>query len=110
VTVGSERGQASVEVVAMIPALLMVGLGLLQLLAIGYAATLAGAAAEAGALAVAGGGDARGAARASMPGWSRAGMHLEQRDGRVRVTVRPPSPIRALGRKLAVEASAAVGP
>ncbi|MEA2404438.1 MAG: hypothetical protein QOE08_1085 [Thermoleophilaceae bacterium] len=106
----AERGQASVEVVAMMPALLMVGLGLLQLLAVGYSATLAGAAAEAGALAAAGGGDARGAARASIPGWSRAGMRLEQGGGRVRVTLRPPSPIRALGRKLAVEASAAVSP
>lgn len=106
----SQRGQASVEVVAMIPALLMVGLGLLQLLALGYTATLAGVAAEAGALASAGGADPRDAARGSVPGWSRAGMRLDERAGRVRVTLRPPSPIRALGRRLAVEASAAVAP
>jgi pilus assembly protein CpaE len=106
----AERGQASVEVVAMMPALLIVGLGLLQLLAVGYAATLAGAAAEAGALAAAGGGNAVDAARASVPGWSRARMRLEQRGGRVRVSMRPPSPIHALGRRLAVEASAAVAP
>jgi type II secretory pathway component PulM len=109
-SVRSQRGQASVEVIAVIPALLMVGLGLLQLLAVGYAATLAGAAAEAGAMAVAGGADPTEAARASVPGWSRAGMRLEQGGGRVQVTLQPPSPIDALRRRLSVEATAAVAP
>ncbi len=39
---GSERGQALVEVVAAVPVLLLVGLVLLQALAVGYAAVLAG--------------------------------------------------------------------
>ena len=48
-----ERGQASVELLAGIPALLLAGLLALQLLAVGYSVTLADGAAEAGALALA---------------------------------------------------------
>jgi len=70
----SERGQASVELVAAVPALLLLALALFQLLAVGYAAVLAGDAAEAGALAVARGSDVRAAARNAVPGWSRARM------------------------------------
>src|SRR5215208_5016233 len=60
----AERGQASVELLGALPLVLLLGAVLLHLLAVGYSASLAGAAAEAGALAVAGGGDAREAARA----------------------------------------------
>ena len=52
------RGQASVELVAALPALLLAALVALQLLAAGYALTLADGAAEAGALALASGGSA----------------------------------------------------
>ncbi len=44
----SQRGQALVEVVGALPLLLLVGLVLLQALAVGYAAVLAGTAAHAG--------------------------------------------------------------
>ena len=54
-----EDGQATVELVAALPALLLTGLLVLQLLATGYALTLADGAAEAGALALASGGPAR---------------------------------------------------
>ena len=54
----AERGQATVELVAALPALLLAGLVALQLLAAGYAMTLADGAAEAGALALASGGSA----------------------------------------------------
>jgi len=105
----AERGQASVELLGALPALLLVGAVLLQLLAIGYSATLAGAAAEAGALAVAGGGGgAREAARAAVPGWSRAGMTVRASGGRVTVMMRPPSPLRFVRRALELRASAAV--
>ena len=50
-----ERGQASIEVLAGIPALLLAGLIALQLLAAGYSLTLADGAAEAGAMAIAAG-------------------------------------------------------
>ena len=70
----SERGQALVEVVGAVPVLVLVGLVLLQALAVGYAAVLAGTAAHAGALALAAGGDARAGARESLPGLvARAG-------------------------------------
>ena len=105
----SERGQASVELLGALPALLVVGLVVLQLLAIGYSKVLAGDAAEAGALAMAGGGDAASAARDAVPGWSRARMRVRVAGHEVRVTMRPPSPLRALGRKLEVAATARVG-
>ena len=63
-----ERGQASVELVAALPALLLAALLSLQLLAAGYALTLADGAAEAGALALASGGSAADAAREALPG------------------------------------------
>jgi hypothetical protein len=103
-----ERGQASVELLGALPVVLLVGAVLMQLLAVGYSASLAGAAAEAGALALAGGSDARDAARAAVPGWSRARMTVRSGDGRVRVRMRPPSPLRSVGRALEVRADAAV--
>ena len=65
------RGQASVELVAALPALLLAALVALQLLAAGYALTLADGAAEAGALALASGGSAADAARGALPGWAK---------------------------------------
>ena len=67
---GSERGQATVELVAALPALLLAGCIALQLLAAGYALTLADGAAEAGALALASGRPAAEAARDALPGWA----------------------------------------
>jgi hypothetical protein len=104
----AERGQASVELLGALPAVLLVGAVVLQLLAIGYSATLAGAAAEAGALAVAGGEDAERAARAAIPGWSRAGMRVEARGGLVSVRLRPPSPLSAVREAIALRADARV--
>jgi uncharacterized protein (UPF0333 family) len=105
----SERGQASVELVAALPALLVLALVVFQLLAIGYSAVLAGNAAEAGALALAAGGDARDAARKAVPGWSRAGMTVTARADRVEVGLRPPSALAVIGPKLTLHADAAVG-
>jgi uncharacterized protein (UPF0333 family) len=106
--VRSSRGQASVELLGALPVVLLVGLVLLQLLAVGYAAVLAGNAAESAALAVADGSDATGAARAAVPGWSRAGMRVRVNGGRVEVWMRPPSALAALARELEVRAHAAV--
>ncbi|HEX8647463.1 MAG TPA: hypothetical protein VF715_11230 [Thermoleophilaceae bacterium] len=103
-------GQASVELLGALPAILLTGLIVLQLLALGYSKVLAGNAAEAAALAAAGGGDARAAAREALPGWSRARMRVESGGGRIRVRLRPPSPLRVLARALEVEAGAAVNP
>ncbi len=90
------------------PVILAIGLGLLQLLVVGYASVLAGNAAEAGALALAGGADARAGARQALPGWSRARAHVDVDGGRVAVRLRPPSPLRALADGLEVTATAAV--
>jgi hypothetical protein len=104
-----ERGQASVEVVAAVPALLVLALVVFQLLAVGYSAVLAGDAAEAGALALAGGADAQAGARAAVPGWSRARMTVVVRGASVQVAMRPPSALAAVGRALEVHATAALG-
>jgi hypothetical protein len=104
-----EHGQASVELVAALPALLVLALVVFQLLAIGYSAVLAGNAAVAGALALAAGADARQAARRAVPGWSRAGLTVRAGHADVEVSLRPPSPLTVIGRKLTLHAHAAVG-
>ena len=104
-----ESGQASLELIAGLPALLLLALVLCQLLAVGYAATLAGTAAEAGSLARAADRDAAAAAKAAVPGWTRAHMRVSVRGGEVRVHMRPPSPIPSVARALEIDASASTG-
>jgi len=101
-----DRGQASVELLAGIPALLLAGLVALQLLTVGYSVTLADGAAEAGALALAADRPARPAVREALPGWADGRVAIEVRGGRVGVELRPPSPIRGLSERLAVDSSA----
>jgi hypothetical protein len=103
-----EDGQAAVEVLGALPVLLGVGLAVVQLLAVGYAAVLAGNAAEAGALALAARADARASAHNALPGWGRAGASVRVNAGQVTVRLRPPSLITALSRKLEVESTAGV--
>ncbi len=102
----AERGQASVELIAALPALLLAALVALQLLAAGYALTLADGAAEAGALALASGDSAAEAARAALPGWAEDDVSVEVRGGTVSVRLRPPSPFRAVAARLEVTSSA----
>lgn len=109
VSLASRDGQASVEVLGAVPALLVLGLVLLQLLAVGYASVLAGAAAEAGALALAGGADPKASVRESIPGWSRARVRVAVSGQTVRVRLRPPSPLEAVARRLEVTGRASVG-
>jgi hypothetical protein len=75
-----ERGQASVELVAAIPLLIALALAVAQLSVAGYALWSAGAAARAGARAGYVGGDAKAAARRSLPAPLRADATI--RDGR----------------------------
>ena len=105
---GSERGQAAVELVAGLPGLLLIAAVVMQLLAVGYTAVLAGDAAEAGALALARGAGADAAARAATPGWARAGMRVQRMPGAVHVQMNPPPLIPWMGRLLRINASAAV--
>ena len=104
----SERGQAAVELVAGLPALLLIAAVVMQLLAVGYAAVLAGDAAEAGALAIARGSAPAPAARAAVPGWARGGMRVQRGVGAVHVQVRPPRLLPWVGGRLWIRASAAV--
>ncbi len=103
---GDSRGQASVELVAALPALLLAALVSLQLLAAGYAMTLADGAAEAGALALASGRSAPQAARDALPGWARDDVEVVVKGGTVSVRLRPPSPFAALAARLAVTSTA----
>lgn len=104
----SQRGQATVELLGAVPAVLLLGLVLFQLLAVGYAHVAAGGAAEAGALALAAGADPEAGAREALPGWSRAGARIAVSGGTVRVTLRPPSPLSSVSRALEVGVEAAV--
>ena len=101
-----ELGQASVEVLAGIPALALAGLVALQLLATGYALTLADGAAEAGAMALAAGRPAAPAVREALPGWARDWVDVGARRGELTVRLRPPSPFDEVARRLEVSSSA----
>jgi hypothetical protein len=107
---GAERGQASLELIAGLPALLLAGLLALQLLAAGYSVTLADGAVEAGAVALAGGRPPAGAVRAALPGWARERFDLEREGGRLTVVLRPPSPLDGVAKALEVRSSAWVLP
>ncbi|HKG36000.1 MAG TPA: hypothetical protein VKA89_06135 [Solirubrobacterales bacterium] len=103
-----ERGQATVELVAGLPALLLAGAAALQLFAAGYTLTLADGAAEAGAAALAAGRPARAAVGAALPGWAEDRVAVEVERGRVRVRLRPPALLPLPEDVLAVTTSAAV--
>lgn len=102
----AEDGQATVELVAAVPALLLAALISLQLLAAGYALTLADGAAEAGALALAEGRSAADAARGSLPGWAEDDVSVAVEGEEVVVHLRPPSPFGTVADQLAVTSTA----
>jgi hypothetical protein len=107
---GREGGQATVEAVAAISLLVLAGSIVLQLLVAGYALTLADGAAEAGALALAGGRPARRAVREALPGWARDAAEVSVHGGEVTLRLRPPSLFPAIGEALAVDSSAFARP
>jgi hypothetical protein len=100
------KGQASVELLAALPALALATALALQLLLVGYSLTIADGAAEAGALAGTSGRDARTAAREALPGWARGRSRVSADGGRVRVELRPPAPLRAVANALTVRSEA----
>jgi hypothetical protein len=101
-----EGGQASLELLAGVPALLLAGLIALQLLAAGYSLTLADGATEAGAMALAAGRPVGPAIREALPGWARDRVDVGVVDGRITVRLLPPSPLAGLARRLEVSSSA----
>jgi hypothetical protein len=103
---GPSAGQASLELIAALPALALAAVVALQLLLVGYSLVIADGAAEAGALAGAAGRDAGPAAREALPGWARDRSKVSAADGRVRVELRPPAPLASLSRALTVSSEA----
>src|SRR5919197_4720401 len=86
----SERtGQASVELVATLPALIVVALLVAQLGIAGWALWSAANAARAGARAAYVGGSVGAAARSALPGLLRDGARVSS-EGNVEVSVRAP--------------------
>lgn len=104
----SERGQASAELVAIVPALLIAVLIAAQIGVVGWALWSAGSAARAGARASHVGGDAEKAARSALPGRLRRGARVTD-EGQVRVRVRIPSLLPGLPR-VPLEARAGLDP
>jgi uncharacterized protein (UPF0333 family) len=101
------RGQASLELLAWLPALMLAALVAWHLLVAGYLLVEVDGAAEAGALALAAGAPAADNARAALPGWSRDTAAVEVTDGgRITVAVHPPSPFKPLAEALAVSSTA----
>jgi hypothetical protein len=91
-----QRGQATVELVALLPVLVLVALLLWQAVVAGQAVWLTGAAARAGARAAAIGADPAVAARGALPPRLEHGLRVRPADdGGVAVSVRIPSVLTA---------------
>jgi hypothetical protein len=105
-----EAGQATVELLGMVPLCVVVVLAIAQVLAAGAAREAAGAAATAGAMAQLQGGDAQDAARAAAPGWAKDRLSVDV-DGRVvRVRVTPRAILPGTAPLLVAHARADAGP
>lgn len=103
-----ERGQASVELVVLLPLIAALAAGVWQLALMGQAAALAGSAARAGARAAAAGGDPVSAARAALPrGWSQRIELRRSAGGPLVVRLEVPSVTRGL---LRLHADATIDP
>jgi hypothetical protein len=101
-----DHGQALVELIAAAPLVILFGLLCCQALAAGSAYVYADNAAHAAALAEQLGRDGRLAARDSLPGWSRGGIRVRSRGGRVDVWLTPRAVLPVFSRFLTVRASA----
>jgi hypothetical protein len=86
-----EVGQASVETVALLPLVALVGALLWQAVVAGQALWLSAAAARAAARAAAVGADAEAAVRATLPPRLESGVRVRAAGGGVSVAVRIPS-------------------
>jgi pilus assembly protein CpaE len=105
-----ERGQASVEAVALAPLAVLVVLAAGQLLAAGLARTLAADAARAGAVAMLQERGVRDAARDVVPGWARRGLVVRSAGRVVSVRLRPPALLPGVAALLEAHGRADAGP
>ena len=88
----SDNGQASVELVVLLPVIVVLALGVWQVAIAGHAVWAAGAAARAAARAEAVGGDTKAAARRLLPARVRRRAAIRSEDGgEVRVEVPIPA-------------------
>lgn len=106
----SACGQATVELVALLPLLLAVGLSAAALVAGHSANEQAGIAAQAGAMAVLQGADPRQAAERALPAELRSRATIAVDGRRVTVRLRPRVPVAAVAAVMTAEVSADAGP
>src|SRR3954447_18163089 len=109
----SERGQASVEFLAVLPAALLLALAGWQLALAGQAVWLAGNAARVAARAQVVGRDPETAARSALPSYLRRGLVVRHdgagTDGQVSVRVTVPLLLKRWSTPLRVGSTAALG-
>ena len=109
-TLLSERGQATVELVALLPAIVLACAIAWQLVVAGQTAWLAAQAARVAARAQVVGGDASAAARSALPRSLERGLSVSSAgSGRVRVRVAVPLLLRRWHSPLSVGATAGLG-
>lgn len=105
----SEEGQASVELVAALPFVLLLGALVWQCALAGHTAWLTAHAARAGARAELVDGDVRAAVRSALPDGLEHGLEVERAGGRVRVSVEVPLLLHRWRLPVAVGATASLG-
>ena len=101
-----ERGQSSVELVALLPLTLLLGLAVMAVLGMRATAGAAATAAQAGAMALIQEADGEDAARAALPAPARRRARITVQGSRVTVTLRAAHQPPFLGRVLSATASA----
>lgn len=106
---GDERGQASVSLIAVVPALIVAALAAIQFALAGHAALSAANAARAAARASYAGADVGDAARAALPDSMRDGAEVRTDGGKAKVEVEAPRALPFLP-PIPVSASTALGP
>ena len=108
--VNGERGQASIELVAVLPCVLLVAALAWQLVLVGHTAWLTANAARAGARADVVGRDAKAAARSALPRSLERGLQVDRGgEGGVRVSVPVPLLLNAWKAPVRVSAGSALG-
>ena len=106
----SQRGQASVELVGVLPALVLAGLVAWQLVLAGHASWLCAGAARVGARAALVGRSADAAVRSALPAALERGLRVtEPSPGRVHVEVRVPWIVPGRSLPVTVSATTALG-
>jgi pilus assembly protein CpaE len=105
-----ERGQASVELLGTLPAVLLIAALAWQLALAGHSAWLCAQAARAAARARLVGADTKAAARSALPESLRRGMEVDRlADDAVRVRLRVPILVRSWQGPVAIAATARLG-